>query len=165
MKNFFVIACLAVFFLSFLTETVEAFENVSAKSFSGTDEKLEEHEAALYLAYRTNEPLSKFLAPGQLSLDMDMVVAAMQDNLDDLQSLTGHDAPWTWQELDSLAIAKKEDDPKKPGWKKITGVTVAKSLGENGDKGSIGPIRLRKSGPELAKAFVECKRGFNRIFR
>lgn len=157
MKNFFVIACSAVFVLSFLAAPVEASENVSAKSFAGADEMLEEHEVALYLAYHADEPLSKFLAPGQLSLDIDMLVAAMQDNLDDLQSLTGHDAPWTWQELDSLAIAKKRDDQKKQGWKKITGVTVAEPLGENGDKGSLGPIRLRKSGSELAKALRNAK--------
>ena len=153
MKNFFVLACSAVFVLSFLAATVEASENVSAKSFAGADGKLEEHEAALYLAYRDDKPLSKFLAPGQLSLDIDMLVAAMQDDLDGLQSETGHDAPWTWQELDAL----KRDDQKKPGWKKITGVTVAKPLGEKGDKGSLGPIRLRKSGSELAKNSSNAK--------
>lgn len=153
MKKFFVITCSAIFVLSFLVATVEAAENVSAKSFAGADGKLEEHEAALYLAYRDDEPLSKLLAPGQLSLDIDMLVAAMQDDLDDLQSETGHDAPWTWQELDAL----KGDDQKKPGWKKITGVTVAKPLGEKGDKGSLGPIRLRKSGSELAKNSSNAK--------
>ncbi len=157
MKNFFVLACSAVFAFSFLGATTEASENVSAKSFAGADERLEEHEAALYLAYRDDKPLSKLLAPGQLSLDIGMLVSAMQDDLDDLQSETGHDAPWTWQELDSLAIAKKRDDQKTSGWKKITGVTVAKPLDENGDKGSLGPIRLRKSAPELTKALRNAK--------
>ena len=156
MRNLFLIFCSAVFSLSFLLINVEAAENISAKKFAGNDGMLDEHEAALYLAFIKNKPLSEFLVPGQLTIDIDKIKKVMAIDIADLKLRIGEPL-WRPQELDSLAIAKKRDHQKKPGWKKITGVTVAKPLGEKGDKGSLGPIRLRKSGSELAKNSSNAK--------
>lgn len=156
MRNLFLIFCSAVFSLSFLLINVEAAENISAKNFAGNDGMLDEHEAALYLAFIKNKPLSEFLVPGQLTIDIDKIKKVMAIDIADLKLRIGEPL-WRPQELDSLAIAKKRDHQKKPGWKKITGVTVAKPLGEKGDKGSLGPIRLRKSGSELAKNSSNAK--------
>lgn len=140
---------------------IAADEKVTAKSFARPDGKLSQREAALYIAYRDKEPLSRFMKPGETTLNWNMVMAAMADKLDDLRSKTGHVAPWTWQELDAAFPAKKtpaEEAAALPAWKKIEGLTKEKKLGPNGSAGSLGPLRLRKSTADVMQTAADPKK-------
>jgi len=148
---------ITVIVLSVVISVAEASERVSAKNFSGADGVLNEQEAAWYLAHFYNEPLSKFLSPGEWTVDSNKVLDAMQDRIDDLVSLTGHDAPWSWQELDASAQDKTVARSSVPGWKKISGLTVEKKVGKDKAKTSLGSIQLRKNESELNKAIANSK--------
>jgi hypothetical protein len=154
MKNGIVSVVVAV--LLSLTGTAWAAGDFSAEIFAGADKKLNRQEAALWIAYRDKEPLSKFLLPGQMSLDSEKIVAALEYKLDDLRSTTHHEAPWTWQELDAVYKAPKKDATL-PGWKDIKGITSEKKLGTNGVDGSLGPLRLRKYDADLMKVLSDAK--------
>jgi hypothetical protein len=135
--------------------SVKAAE-LTAQTFAGADGKLNREQAAYYLAYRDKKPLSKFLAPGEMTLNGRKILAAMGDELDDLQSKTHHEAPWTWQELDAIAgagAAKSEDAP----WKKLSGFTEKKEFGDRTRHSRFGPFRLRKNSAELAKDVKDAK--------
>lgn len=135
-------------------------EKFTAKAFARPDGKLNQREAALYVAYRDKEPLSSFVKPGETTLNWEMILAAMRDKLIDLRFKTGHSAPWTWQELDAAYPPKKtpaEEEAASPPWKKIEGLTKAKPLGKNGADGSLGPLRLRKNLAEAQKDLTEAK--------
>ena len=135
--------------------SASAADKFTARTFAGADQKLNQQEAAFYIVFRDKEPLSKFLSPGEMTLDPKKVVAAMADKLDDLRSLTGHGSPWTWQELDAVAAqtAKVES---LPAWEKISGVTTKAELGKGGANGSLGPFRLRKTSADLTKALKDA---------
>ena len=153
-------ACYAIQALLGLAISAHAAEKFTAKNFAGTNWKLDRQEAAFYIVYRDKEPLSKFMVPGQMTLDPKKVVAAMGDKLDDLRSKTGHGAPWTWQELDARFPAKmteRDKDAALPEWKKIEGFTIEKKLGEDGASGSLGPFRLRKSAEDLTKKLKDSR--------
>lgn len=130
-------------------------DKITAKTFAGADQKLNQQEAAFYIVYRDKEPLSKFLLPGHMTLDPKKIVVAMADKLDDLRSLTGHGPPWTWQELD--AIVAQTAKVESPAWKKISGITTQAELGKGGADGSLGPVRLRKSVADLTKGLKDAK--------
>jgi hypothetical protein len=152
-------SCVALTLLGFISSAVAA-EKFTAKSFAGADGNLDEQQAALYVAYRDKEPLSKFLKPGETTLDSKMLVTAMRDKLIDLRFKTGHKAPWTWQELDRAYPAKKtgaEESAAVSAWKNIEGLTKAKPLGKDGADGSLGPLRLRKNLAETQKDLKEAK--------
>jgi hypothetical protein len=143
-----------------LLVSVSAGAQVTAKSFAGPDGLLDQQRAAFYIAFRDKEPLSKFILPGQTVLDPVKVVDAMGDKLDDLRSKTGHEAPWTWQELDGAFPPSKtplQTDATLPAWKKIEGVTRKKEFGRGTALESIGPIMLRKSGTDLTKSLTDSK--------
>jgi hypothetical protein len=140
---------------------IAADEKFTAKSFAGVNGRLNEQQAALYIAYRDKEPLSKFLKPGETTLDSKKLVTAMADKLDDLRSKTHHRAPWTWQELDAAFPAKKtpaEEAAALPAWKKIEGLTKEKKLGQDGSAGSLGPLRLRKSAADVTQTAADPKK-------
>jgi len=160
MNRYFVKVIVAVFVFSFLTDAAEGSEKNTAKCYAGTDELLNREEAALYLANMSKEPLSKFLEPGQMVLDAQKVVSVMAYKLDDLRTLTGHEAPWTWQELDSLygGMNEKQKNASISGWKNIVGFTKIKPLGAGGEEGSLGPVSLRKSEADLLKP-LKCAKG------
>ena len=134
-----------------------ADDNVSAKVFAGPNQKLDLQQAALYIAYRDNEPLAKFISPNQTTLDLNKVVDVMSDKLGDLQSKTGHAAPWTWQELDAayLPHSKTETSPS-PGWDNIEGVTTVKTFKNDKTSGSLGPFRLRKNADNLTQKLEDA---------
>ena len=148
--------CLTVGLFCF-AGAVDAAEKLTARVFAGRDGKLDARQAAYYLAYRDKKPLSKFLAPGEMVLNPDKVLAAMGDELDDLQSKTHHEAPWTWQELDALADAGAPEKGKDEAWKKLAGFTEKKEFGDRKTHSSFGPIRLRKSSAELSEDVEKAK--------
>lgn len=156
MKYSVVITCCLVAVALGCVEPALADDKLTAKTFAGADGKLNERQAALYIAYRDKEPLSKFLAPGETTLDSKKIVAALTDKLDDLRSLTGHEVPWTWQELDAIA-ATKAAETELPAWKKIKALTAEEKFGKDGNGGSLGPIRLRKSSADLTKSLKDAK--------
>jgi hypothetical protein len=143
-----------------LGSSVRAAEQVTAKSFADPSGNLDQQRAAMYIVYRDMEPLSKFMAPGQTTLDPQRVVDAMAEKLDDLRSKTGHEAPWTWQELDLAFPPKKTDqeaDAELPAWKKINGLTKKKAFGKESKVESLGPVMLRKSAADLTKSLSNAK--------
>lgn len=127
-------------------------DKVSARAFAGDDGLLNAEEASLYIAYRDNEPLAKFLTPGERQLDMEKLKAAMADKVDDLRRI-GHAEPWTWQELDGVQAT----EPDKPAWQQIPGVTVERKWQGKRTSGSRGPIRLRGGATEINKSSQEAK--------
>jgi len=130
--------------------------------FAGGDGVLDIREAALYIAYRDEVPLSKLLKPGQLALNSKDVAAALGDQIDDLRSATAHGQPWTWQELDSAYPPKKTKSQKlaeTPKWRQMEGLTSAIKIGEDGANGSLGPIRLRKTADDLTKKDLKDAKG------
>ncbi|HEX7516043.1 MAG TPA: hypothetical protein VF345_02020 [Chthoniobacterales bacterium] len=143
--------------LFWIGDAVNAAEKLTAQTFAGADGKLNREQAAYYLAYRDKKPLSKFLAPGELTLNPSKVLAAMGDELDDLQSKTHHEAPWTWQELDTLAGAGEPKKGEEAAWKKLSGFTEKKEFGDRKTHSRLGPFRLRKSSAELTKDVQEAK--------
>lgn len=137
-----------------------ATEPFTARSFADAQGKLDQRRAAFYIVHRDKEPLSKFLAPGEMTLNGDKVVAVMADKLDDLRSKTGHEAPWTWQELDTAYQPKQDKQESSTGlgqWRKFSGFTEQLKLGKDGSDGSVGPIRLRKSATDLTKPLKDAK--------
>ena len=141
-------------------------ETFSAKTFSGADEKLDQSEAALYIAYRDKEPLANLIPPNQTTLanqttlDLTTLVAKLQDKLDDLRSKTGHEAPWSWQELDNAYPPQKTvEETSVSNWKNIEGFTKEKKLVLNGVDASLGPIRLRKSAADLLQENLKDSNG------
>jgi hypothetical protein len=142
--------------LLLVSSALDAEEKVSAKAFADRDGKLNNEQAAYYLIYRDKKPVSKFLAPGEMTLDRKKIVAAMGDELDDLQSKTHHPAPWTWQELDGVAQPKKEETA---AWKKLSGFTEKKEFHDDKTHGRYGPIRLRKNADEFAKDDLKDAKG------
>jgi hypothetical protein len=153
LKTRFLISCLTII-LAGKNAALATEGNISAKTFAGPNQKLDRQQAALYIAYRDNEPLAKFISPNQTALDFSKVVDIMAEKLQDLELETGHDAPWTWQELDAAypPQAKSETSPS-PGWKNIEGVTTAKKFKNNktASSSSLGPFRLRKTADDLTK--------------
>lgn len=143
-----------------LLVSAHAAEQVTAKSFAGPDGKLDQQRAAFYIAYRDKEPLSKFMLPGQMKLDPIKVVDAMGDKLDDLRSKIGHEAPWTWQELDAAFPPNKtqpQTEAARPAWKKIEGLTTKREFAKESTLESVGPVMLRKSGTDLTKSLADSK--------
>lgn len=150
MKARLLISCLTII-LAGKNAALATEDNISAKAFAGPNQKLDQQQAALYIAYRDNEPLAKFISPNQTTLDLKKIAYVMADKLDDLQSKTGHSAPWTWQELDAAypSQAKSETSPS-PGWKDIRGVTTEKKFNNGDTTSSLGPFRLRKTADDLS---------------
>jgi len=152
----------ALVFLCFtLLHPVHAAAGNSAARFAGTDGKLDTREAALYLAVTHNKPLSDFLHPETLQIDPEQVVAVMEDQLDDLRSLTGHEAPWRVDEIDKLYLAGIITVPERPreGWKNIKGLTKAAIYTDSNSTRVYGPIRLRKTTDDLRFANIEDASG------
>jgi len=137
-----------------------ATEPLSARSFAGADGKLDRQKAALYLAHRDKEPLAKFVGPGQTILDTSKVVEAMADKLDDLRSTTGHEEPWTWEELDHAFPPQKSPEQTEagtPAWKHIEGITKKKQFAKDSTIESIGPFLVRKSADDITKSLSDSK--------
>jgi len=132
-------------------QQVHAEAGSSAGRFAGTDGMLDAREAALYLAWTTKRPLSDFMQPETVQIDLDRVVAVMEDQLDDLRSLSGHEAPWRADELDRLygtgiaAVPGKSPE----GWKNIEGLTKPAVYTDSRKTRVFGPIQLRKTMADL----------------
>lgn len=152
MKYSFSVLLLLITILFATAISVGAAEQFTARSFSGPDGQLDLQRIAFYIVYRDDEPLSKFIPPGQTELNPKIVVDAMADKIDDVRSKTGHCAPWTWQELDVVFPPKKtgsQADAALPEWKRIDGVTKKKEFGKDSILKSLGPFMLRKSTANL----------------
>lgn len=156
MPRYFVsIGCLiALFFLYY--GVVFGGDKISAKSFADQNGKLDSEQAALFIAYHDDVPLSKFItaeaaAQGASAVvDKKKIVEAMSDKLDDLRDLTKHEPPWSWEELDK--VYAERDTPR---WKKIKGLTKEKEVG--GPKvAGLGPLLLRKDTDNIGKAFAKA---------
>jgi hypothetical protein len=155
-----------------------AADKPSAKVAAGPDGKLDRTRAAAYLVIRDAVPISLLFGATdaaiefregsppqsatplatQLVFDTRKLVTALEDNLDDLRSRIGHDAPWTWQELDQ-ALPPADKKPTPAPWQQIEGVTKAKEWvsADKTTKWSLGPIQLRKSADELGKKLSDAK--------
>lgn len=141
-----------------LSTSVLAAEKLTAKSFAGTDEKLDEQEAALYLVYLDKTPLSELMDPGEITLNPKKVLNIKQDRLVDLERLTNRKAPWPWKQLDDLFQDRPEIS--KVGeslqvLKKIDGLTKEKIISKDGS--TIGPFILRKNSAELTQSLSNAK--------
>ncbi len=132
-------------------------EQVTAKQFADSNGNLDQKQAAFYIVYRDNEPLSKFILPGQTSLDANQITNKLTDKLDDLRSKTGHSSPWTWQELDLAFLSGQEDGSAVPEWKKIEGLTKKKEFEKGSQIESLGPILLRNSTLDISKSQSDSK--------
>jgi hypothetical protein len=148
--------CLTIILVS-KSAALATEDNVSAKTFAGRNQKLDRQQAALYIVYRDKEPLAKLISPNQTKLDLNKVVDVMADKLDDLQSKTGHGAPWTWQEIDAAYLPQPARKASfSPRWNKVEGVTTAKNFKNDGIAGSLGPFRLRKTTDDLSKPLSDA---------
>ncbi len=133
---------------------------VTARMFAAGNGKLDSVAAARYIMFRDEIPLSEVVPPGKWPVTDGDIVGGMADGLDDLRSATGHEAPWTWQELDAAfppKKTKKEKAEAAPGWQKVPVLTRAYPLGEDGENGAIGPMRLRQSTEDLPKPTSESR--------
>lgn len=145
-----------------LAPAASADEKFTAQTFAGNDGKLDTNEAAMYVIYRDGISVASLLKPGQLTLDPAKLAqtVGIRDALSDLRSKTGHTAPWTVAELDTAFPAKPTDAEAAaamPAWKKVVGLTKVKELGKDGENGSLGPIRLRKTPDDLVKGLADSK--------
>ena len=77
MKSRLVAILSAIIVILGLGASVCAAEQFSAKPFAGPDGKLDRQQRAFYIVHRDKEPLSKFMTPGQTTLDPQKVVDAM----------------------------------------------------------------------------------------
>jgi hypothetical protein len=128
-------------------------DKVTAKSFADSNGNLDIQQAAIYIIYRDKEPLSKFVLPNHLQVDPVQVVEKMEDKLDDLRSKTGHQAPWTWQELDAGFSQPDEVS----AWKHIKGLTTKNVFNKDSILQSVGPILLRNSASDISKSLSDAK--------
>ena len=130
----------------------------SAKPFAGSDGSLSEEEAAIYILCRNNKAVNDLYVANAVKIDGMKAVDVVGDKLDDLQSKTGHGAPWSWQELDKVFPPDKtpeEEEATLPTWKKIPILTKEVPLGKDGKTGVAGPLRLRKSAEDIASKLNE----------
>ncbi|MBM3163612.1 MAG: hypothetical protein FJZ79_09980 [Chlorobi bacterium] len=132
---------------------------MSANRFAGADGVLDTNEAALYLAFVYKMPLSSFLKPETMQIDPRQVAAVMEDRLDDLRSLSGHEAPWPADEIDKLYATTDPVARNMPenGWKNIKGVTKPLVYSDSTKTRIYGPVRLRKTIGDLRLPLKDAK--------
>lgn len=147
-----------IFTLGYFSQAFSG-DPVTAKLFADQNGNLDTKQAAFYIIYRDDEPVSKFILPGQTTLDGNQAASKLADKLDDLRSKTGHIAPWNWQELD-IAFPPKQNaknDSSVPGWKKIDGLTKKMEFEKDSKVEALGPILLRNSTLDIAKSQSDAK--------
>lgn len=157
--NFRAILVSFVLFCLILPQPVHAADSFSANRFAGADGMLDTSEAALYLAFAHKMPLSAFLKPETMQIEPSQVAAVMEDRLDDLRSLSGHEAPWSADEIDDLYESKGLVAGSKPedGWKNITGLTKAVVYTDSTTTRIYGPVQLRKTIADLRLPLKDAK--------
>jgi len=134
-----------------------ASAEVSAQRFARSNGTLDEERAARYIAAR--DGVSFDMVTTNDTWDGEKAIQALGDQLDDLFSKTGHEQPWTWQELDKEYLPQgsvsSAGEPVDEGfnWKKISGLTEAKHIAVKDSPSSgidVGPIMVRKSVEDLS---------------
>ncbi len=147
MKNRNALLCFAVFLAVVSPLPANAGDVLSSSDFAGEDGLLDRRELALFLAYKYEKPISECMGPGQVAVDLDKVEKLMYAEIATirigLKARGAGSPPWKPETIDSLVDGDSRREQGK--WREIPGLTKKKPLGENGEGGSIGPVRLRKS--------------------
>src|SRR4030042_4430948 len=88
MKKMFMAMLLPIIIIFELGTSICRAEELSACQFAGPDGKLDEKEAALYLAYYHKVSLSELMAPDEKTLDPNKVLEVMENKgrLSDLKN-------------------------------------------------------------------------------
>ena len=148
MKNRNASLCFAVLLAVMFPLQASVGGTLSSLDFAGEDGLLDRRELALFLAYKHRKPISECMGPGQVAVDLDKVEKLMYAEIATirigLEAGGAGSPPWKPETIDSLA-AEGSSRWERAKWKEIPGLTKKKPLGENGEGGSIGPVRLRKS--------------------
>lgn len=71
---------------------------------------LGDYEAALFFLYRTVPDMDNVADPHSGLFDSEKLVSAMSNKLGELQKKSGHQAPWTWREIDAIYVAGKANE-------------------------------------------------------